>query len=260
MKVFITGGTGYIGTATIAALNDAGHAVEALVRSDREVEGAATVRGSLADLDVLRAGAARADAVIHLAAADAETDRAAAQAMLESGTPYIHTGGVWVYGDTDGVADEDSPQAPPAIVAWRAANERMVLERGGRLILPGLVFGEDAGLIPAFFADRRVIGDGGNRWPLVHVHDLADLYVRALYAEPGSRYIGAGPGEPTMREAIEALIGPVTGSVDAAELGPIGEAFALDQRLTSERARRELGWEPARGLADTLPRSGPAVR
>ena len=80
MNVFITGGTGYIGSATIAALAHAGHRVEALVRGDRSVEGASTVRGTLEDLDVLRAAAARADAVIHLAAAGAETDRAAALA------------------------------------------------------------------------------------------------------------------------------------------------------------------------------------
>jgi len=260
MNVFITGGTGYIGTATIAALNHAGHSVEALVRGDRDVEGATSVRGTLADLDVLRAAASRADAVIHLAAGDADTDRAAAHAMLEAGKPYVHTGGVWVYGDTDGVADEDAPQRPPAIVAWRGANEREVLTKGGRLVIPGLVHGRDAGLIPAFFGDGRVIDDGANRWGLVHVEDIADLYVRALDAAPGSRYIGVGPGQPTMREAVEALIGPVTGSITAADLGPIGEAFALDQRLTSERARRDLGWEPRHTLADTLPRSGPAVR
>jgi nucleoside-diphosphate-sugar epimerase len=260
MNVFITGGTGYIGTATIEALTRAGHEVEALVRSDREVEGATAVRGSLTDLDLLRATATRADATIHLAGADAATDLAAAHAMLDGGGIYVHTGGTWVYGDTDGVADEGAPLRAPAIVAWREANERAVLERGGRLVMPGLVFGHDAGLIPAFFADGRVIGDGANHWGLVHVEDLADLYVRALEAAPGSRYIGVGPGEPTMRETIETLIGPVTGPVTVDELGPIGEAFALDQRLTSARARRELGWEPARGLADTLPRSGPAVR
>ena len=260
MNVFITGGTGYIGTATIAALGRAGHDVEALVRTDRDVAGATTVRGTLTDLDVLRDAASRADAVIHLAPADAETDRAAALAMLDGDGVYIHTGGAWVYGDTDGVADEDAPQHPPAIVAWRAANERAVLARGGRLIMPGLVFGHDGGLIPAFFGDGRILGDGANRWPLVHVEDIAGLYVRALDAPAGSRYIGVGPGEPTMREAVEALIGPVTGSRSPADLGPIGEAFALDQRLTSERARRELGWEPRRSLADNLPRSGPAVR
>jgi nucleoside-diphosphate-sugar epimerase len=260
MNVFITGGTGYLGPAVIAALRAAGHDVTALVRTQRSLEGATTVVGTLADLDVLRAAASRADAVIHLAAADAETDLAAALAMLDERKPYIHTGGVWVYGDTDGIADEDAPQRSPAIVAWRAANERAVLERGGRVIMPGLVYGNDAGLIPAFFGDARILGDGDNHWALVHLEDIADLYVRALKAAPGSRYIGVGPGEPTMREAVEALIGPVTASVSPAELGPIGEAFALDQRLTSARAREQLGWEPRRSLADTLRRSGPAVR
>ena len=249
MNVFITGATGYIGVATIAALNEAGHSVEALVRSDRELEGAKTVRGTLSDLDVLREAAARADAVIHLAAADAETDRAAALAMLEAvDGPYVHTGGVWVYGDTDGVADEDSPQNPPAIVAWRERNEREVLDKGGRLIMPGLVYGANAGLIPMFFGEGRIVGDGTNHWPLVHRDDLADLYVRALQAPAGARYGGVEPGAPTQREAVEALIGPVTSSVTAAELGPIGEAFALDQRFTSERARTELGWTPRHSL------------
>ena len=131
MNVFITGGTGYLGPATIAALVRAGHAVEALVRTPREVPGATTVVGSLTDLDVLREASARADAVIHLAADyggdGARVDREAAAAMLDGGGVYIHTGGVWVYGDTDGVADEDAPENPPAIVAWRAENERAVL-------------------------------------------------------------------------------------------------------------------------------------
>ena len=94
-----------------------------------------------------------------------------------------------------------------------------------------------------------MIGDGDNHWPLVHRDDLADLYVRALAAPAGSKYIGVEPGEPTQREAVEALVGPVTSSVTAAELGPIGEAFALDQRFTSERARTELGWTPRHSLA-----------
>jgi nucleoside-diphosphate-sugar epimerase len=261
MNVFITGGTGYIGTATVAALNQAGHHVEALVRGERGVDGASPVRGALEDLDTLRSAAVRADAVIHLAAADAAADKAAALAILEVlDGPYIHTGGVWVYGDTDGVADEDAPQAPPAIVAWRADNERAVLQAGGRLIMPGLVYGHEAGLIPAFFGDGRVIGDGANHWPLVHVEDIADLYVRALEAPAGARYLGVEAGEPTMRDAVEAIVGPITGSVTAAELGPIGEAFALDQRLSSERARTELGWSPRRSLADNLPLRGPAVR
>jgi nucleoside-diphosphate-sugar epimerase len=251
MKVFITGGTGYLGPATIAALVRAGHSVEALVRSDRSLDGATTVRGSLTDLGVLRDAAARADAVIHLAADysgdGARVDRDAAAAMLESTRTYIHTGGVWVYGDTDGTADEDAPLNPPEIVAWRAANERAVLEAGGRLVMPGLVYGDHAGLIETFFAGPlQYIGDGANRWPLVHRVDIADLYVRALDAPAGARYVGVGPGEPTLREVVAALGGSASISLEGARasMGPIADAFALDQRFTIARAHEELGWTP----------------
>ncbi|MEA2480192.1 MAG: hypothetical protein QOJ07_2114, partial [Thermoleophilaceae bacterium] len=195
--------------------------------------------------------AARADAVIHLAADyggdGARVDREAAAAMLESGRPYVHTGGAWVYGDTDGVADEDAPLNPPDIVAWRDENERAVLEAGGRLVMPGVVYGDHAGLVEAFFAGPlQYIGDGANHWPLVHRADIADLYVRALDAPPGARYLGVGPGEPTLREVVAALGGSSSISLqDArASMGPIADAFALDQRFTSARAREELGWTP----------------
>ena len=167
--------------------------------------------------------------------------------MLSAGRPYVHTGGAWVYGDTDGVADEDAPQNPPAIVAWRAENERLVLEAGGRLVMPGLVYGGHAGLIEQFFAPSpRWIGEGENRWPLVHRDDIADLYVRALAAPAGARYLGVGPGEPTLREVVAALGGSSSISLDDAltSMGPIAEAFALDQRFTSARAREDLGWTP----------------
>jgi nucleoside-diphosphate-sugar epimerase len=165
MNVFITGGSGYIGVATIAALTREGHTVEALVRSDSsagKLNGAKPVRGALTELDVLREAAARADAVIHLAAdygPDAvQTERDATAAMLDGigGGPFIHTGGVWVYGDTDGVADETAPLNPPGLVAWREASEASVMGGGGHpvLVMPGLVYGDHAGLIETFFADQ----------------------------------------------------------------------------------------------------------
>jgi nucleoside-diphosphate-sugar epimerase len=270
MNVFLTGGSGYIGAATIAALTRAGHAVEALARSDSsaaKLSGATPVRGALTDLDVLREAAGRADAVIHLAAdysPDAvEVERAATAAMLEGvgDGPFVFTGGVWVYGDTDGVADEGAPMNPPAIVAWREASEQVVMESGGHpvLVMPGLVYGDRAGLIETFFGGEppiKYIGDGANHWPLVHRLDIADLYVLALGAPAGARYLGVGATTPTLKQVAEALAvsagrpGETESiSLDAAReaMGPIAEAFALDQRFTSEKAHSELGWAPRFG-------------
>jgi nucleoside-diphosphate-sugar epimerase len=262
MKVFVTGGSGYVGRSTIPALVQAGHSVSALVRSPESADvvtglGATPVQGSLQDPDVLRSAASDADAVIHLAAATAAVDRDAAAALQEGlgeRGVYVHTGGTWVYGDTDGVADEESPQDPPAITSWRAANEQLVLSQGnGVLIMPGLVYGRNSGLVETFFAqqDRIPQIDGGtNHWALVHVDDIAQLYVRAITATPGSVYIGVTENVP-VKEIVAALakstgkdVRDITYAEAEATMGPIAEAFALDQRLTSARARRDLGWAP----------------
>ncbi|MEW2548159.1 NAD-dependent epimerase/dehydratase family protein [Streptomyces sp. NPDC047002] len=274
MKVFLTGGSGYIGKAVIEALVRHGHSVRALARSDgsaRAVEapGATALRGGLTDLSVLNEGAAGAEAVVHLAQAESgEEDMAAAAAMQDgvgAGT-YVHTGGTWVYGDTDGVADEDAPWNPPALVAWRRPVEEAVLARaarGGRpvVIRPGLLYGGENRLIDAFFGRpaRRAgavafIGDGSQHWALVHVDDLAELYVAALRAKAGSVYAGVGGTNPTAREVAEAVsrgIGldgatvSVTLQQARADMGPVADAFALDQQFTGARARTELGWAPA---------------
>jgi nucleoside-diphosphate-sugar epimerase len=273
MKVFLTGGSGYIGRATIAELVRLGHTVEALARSDRAeaavvAAGARAVRGGLADLDVLNHAAARAQAVIHLAqATSGEEDLAAAGAMQDGvgGGTYVHTGGSWVYGDTDGVQDETAPWNPPAIVAWRKAVEDAVLARaknGGRpvIVRPGLLYGGDNRLIDVFFVRPGresgaipYVGDGGNHWALIHLDDLARLYAAALSAPAGSVYLGVGGVNPTAKEVAEACARAAglegkTVSLTLAEarerMGPVADAFALDQQLTSAKAQRELGWTP----------------
>ncbi|MFE7236221.1 NAD-dependent epimerase/dehydratase family protein [Streptomyces sp. NPDC001231] len=114
----------------------------------------------------------------------------------------MHTGGVWVYGDTDGVVDEDAPLNPPRITAWRLENEQRVLARaatGGHpvVVMPGLVYGRSGGLVQLYFVEPGrtagavpCVGDGSNHWALVHVDDIAELFVLALNAPDGSVYAG----------------------------------------------------------------------
>ncbi|MDP9850159.1 NAD-dependent epimerase/dehydratase family protein [Streptosporangium lutulentum] len=278
MKVFITGGSGYIGRSTVRALTRRGIEVTALARGEAAARivsdlGATPVRGGLSDLAVLDGAARQADGVIHLGQNysddTAEFDRAAAEA-LQNGAgdrPYVHTGGVWVYGDTDGVANEDSPLNPPQITAWRLENEKRVLSRvasGGHpvLVMPGVVYGRSGGLLQMFFVEPArtadavpLIGDGSNHCALVHVDDIAELYVLALNAEAGSVYCGVSDQNPPMADITRALSHAAgrperTVSLSLAQarerMGPIAEAFALDQRLTGVRARQQLGWTPTR--------------
>ncbi|MFG1809693.1 NAD-dependent epimerase/dehydratase family protein [Streptomyces sp. NPDC049040] len=290
MRVFITGGSGYLGRAVLAALARRGIEAAALARSDasaatvREL-GATAVRGELTDTEVLRRAAVAADGVIHLGASPGPDGPAvalaAARAMQEGlgdRGAYVHTGGVWVYGDTDGVVDEDAPLRPPPIAAWLVDIERVVLAsagQGGRpvVVMPGVVYGHGAGLPTAFFAapgrERGavpVIGDGANHWAVAHVDDIADLYVRALNAAPGSRY--AGVTENLTLAAIARSLSVAVGHPGSFEtltlaeaverMGPVAEAFALDQRMTAARARHDLGWTPSHRdalteLAEPLP-------
>jgi nucleoside-diphosphate-sugar epimerase len=270
MKVFVTGASGYIGQTTVAELVRRGHSVEALARSEAAAcavvsAGAVAVRGGLADLDVLNQAAARAEAVIHLAqASSAEEDLAAATALQDgvgAGT-YVHTGGSWVYGDTDGVRDETAPWNPPPVVAWRKPVEDAVLARGGRpvIVQPGLLYGGDNRLIDHFLVQpgKRAgavacIGAGDNHWALVHVEDIATLYVAALAAKAGSVYLGVGGVHPTALDVAEAVargagLDGKTVSITLAQareqMGPIADAFALDQQLTCAKAQRELDWAP----------------
>ncbi|MGW2034386.1 NAD-dependent epimerase/dehydratase family protein [Streptomyces sp. NPDC001811] len=274
MKIFLTGGSGYIGEATISALVRHGHTVEALARNDRAAGtvaslGATPVRGGLGDLGVLNAAAARAEAVVHLAqAGTGDEDLAAATAMQDgvgTGT-YVHTGGTWVHGDTDGVVDETAPWNPPSLVAWREPVEDAVLRRarqGGRpvLVRPGLLYGGENRLIDMFYAVPGkeagavpYIGDGANRWALVHVDDIAELYVAALKAAPGSVYVGVGGVNPTARECalavarsvgLDGKVASLTLEQARERMGPVADAFALDQQFTPARAEAELGWTPA---------------
>src|SRR6476661_3893050 len=249
MKVFLTGATGYIGTAVAERLRAAGHELSGLARSDQAASklraaGVTPIRGDCTNPAAVADAARSADAAISMATTyDPKVDAPAVDAILDalagSDKPFVYTSGIWVNGDTGGiVVDETTTPEPVELVAWRKAVEDRVLQaakRGVRsvVIRPAIVYGRGGG-IPAGFRDSarkqgaaRFVGTGENRWPMVHVDDLAD---------PASR--GAGLGGNTAEWPIEQA---------REELGDAyADALVLDQQASGRRAQELLGWRPHR--------------
>jgi nucleoside-diphosphate-sugar epimerase len=275
MRVFLTGATGYIGTAVAEHLRAAGHQVMGLARSDAaagrlRAAGVEAVRGDFTDPAGVGATARAADGTISMATAyDLAVDPPAVDAILHalegSGKPFIYTSGIWSHGDTGGhVVDETTPPRPLPMVQWRQAVEDRVLAAAGRnirtiVIRPAIVYGRSGG-IPGGFVESarsegaaRMVGKGENRWPLVFVDDLADLYLRALeQAPPGTLLLGvSGPAVRVRDLATAASRGAgANGRVFAwpldearAELGEYADALALDDLERGSyvpRARRAV--------------------
>ncbi len=276
MRIFLTGATGYIGSAVAHALRAGGHEVAGLARTGEaarklEAQGIGAHRGNLREPDQTADAAAAFDGVIHTAFENDPNapliDEAFVRAVLDklsgTGKTFIYTSGVWVMGNTDKKADEDSPLDPPAVVAWRPAVERKVLAAAERnirtvVIRPGMVYGRGAGIVAGFVKSARetgsalVVGSGENHWSFVHVDDLADLYLRALNAKPGSLYVAATEVR-RVRDVAEAAsrAAGAQGRVQSWELeeayhnlGPAVAGLVLDQRVSTHRAEQELGWRP----------------
>jgi nucleoside-diphosphate-sugar epimerase len=282
MEVFLTGATGYIGASVANELLKAGHKVTGLARTPEKAKQLETrgVRATLGDLlkpETIAASAKAAEGVIHIAStndanasqADAAVVRAILNVLAGTGKPFIYTSGVWVLGSTgEKIADEHTPVNPTPLVAFRPAIEQEVLgskDSGVRSIVirPALVFGR-GGSIPKMLADSareagaaRYVGDGKNHWPFVDVDDLAALYVLALEkAPPGSLYHAAdGPSYRVLEVAEAASIG--AGAKGKTQSWPLEEArktlwafadaLVLDQQVSGEKARKELGWSPRAG-------------
>ncbi|QNE34232.1 NAD-dependent epimerase/dehydratase family protein [Leifsonia shinshuensis] len=282
MTILLTGATGYIGSSVLPRLLEEGHGVTALVRDEAKAEavraaGATAVVGDAADAELLTRLARESDGVIHLASGP-DVDPVLVPAVLAglagSGKPFVHTGGVWTYGSNADIT-EDSPAAPPALTAWRAAAEALVLGDSGvrgTVVVPSIVYGHGKGLARVIVDAPRgegddaalaLIGDGSQHWATVHVDDLAALYVLALEnATAGSVYIGASGANPTVRElgelAAAAAGAPGVSAETVAEtaerLGAgLTEALLLDQQARGTKARIDLGWEPnGPALADEI--------
>ncbi len=287
MKVFITGSTGLIGTAVVTELLGHGHTVHGLARSDasaRAVQeaGGTAVRGSLADLDVIRSGAAEADGVIHLAFAnDFSSPEALAHAVAEETAALTTLGEALVGTDRPLVAVSGTPWVPGRVsteadplpmdgpVGGRGRTVTAILELASRGVrasavrLPRTVHvdgeGGFAGLLTNIARASGVSGypgDGAQRWPAVHALDAAVLFRLALEAAPAGSSWHAVDDEGDAVRDIAAVIGRRLGlpveSVPAEAFGTLGQLFATDQPSSSAYTRAELGWTPThpRLLAD----------
>ena len=274
MKVFLTGGSGYIGSTVALALKKAGHDVLALVRDEAKGQtlkaaGIKLVKGELGNPAGYAGAAWGRAAFVNLAQdyspSGVELDKktiTSAKDLLRGqvGATFIYTSGCWVHGSTEGVADETTPLQPAKMVAWRPAHEQLALEMAkdgirSVVVRPGIVYGGKGGLTGMFFGSAlktgaaQTVGDGENHWPLVHVDDLAELYVRLVERAPaGSVFDASDASRLKQREVAEAASraagkdGKV--AVQQPDGSPFHEALTLDQRISSEKARNDLDWRP----------------
>jgi nucleoside-diphosphate-sugar epimerase len=286
MRVFVTGASGWIGSAVVPELIGAGHQVLGLARSDSSAaavaaSGAEVLRGDLNDLDALRAGAADCDGVVHLAfihdftnfEASARADRRAIETMgavLEgSGKPLVIAAGTpAVPGRVATERDEPVPGSPAAV---RAANAQVALDMAARGVrssvvgLPRTVHGDGdhhgfIAIMVGIARDKGVsgyVGDGSSRWPAVHVLDAAHLFRLAVEQAPaGSRLNAVGDeGVPTrdIAEVIGRHLNLPVASVPAEDFGFLGLILSVDQPASGALTRELLRWQPTQpGLIEDL--------
>ncbi|MEU0090002.1 SDR family oxidoreductase [Kribbella sp. NPDC006257] len=279
MKVFVTGGTGLIGSAVVAELLGHGHAVLVLARSEAsaaaaEKAGAEVLRGSLADLDVLRAGTAQSDGVIHLAfsndfssldavarsvAEETAAIAALGEELVGSDRPFVTVSGTpYVAGRVSTEADAPSTEG---LVGGRGRAVLAALDLASRGVrtsavrLPRTVHNEGkggfAGMLTSIARQTGVAGYPGNgeqRWPAVHALDAAVLFRLALESAPaGSSWHAVADEGDAVRDIVTVIgeqLGLPVQSLPPESFGALGAVFAMDQPSSSTHTQDALGWKP----------------
>src|SRR5688500_7819385 len=291
MHIFLTGATGYVGSAVMDALLRNGHEVTALVRDPEKAErvsgrGVHPIIGELSKPASYAAAAEGADSIIHTAIESSKrmqkVDRLALDILLgaaarraASGQPagVFYTSMTWVLGETRHTTEE-TPVNPIPLVAWRPDHEQIVLDAardGVRAVVirPGVVYGGARGIVGDLLKDAanglvRVVGTGQNRWACIYDRDLADLYVRVSTLNDAA---GIFHANDEADESVDDIVAAISQHaklppdvrhmpIDEArkKLGAHADALALDQIVRSPRARA-LGWAPTlRSVAGSVAR------
>src|SRR5437879_4440554 len=291
MKIFVTGATGFIGSAIVRELIDAGHQVLGMARSDAGAKsliaaGAEVHRGDLKDLESLRSGAAMSDGVIHTGfihdfsnfQANCEIDKRAIEtlgsALEGSDRPLFVTSGLATVAEGRTPTEEDAPlPSSPSYPRVSEATAETLLKRGVRasvVRLPQVHNTIKQGLVTYAIAVARekgvsvYVGDGLNRWAAVHVLDAARLYRLALEKqEVGARYHAVAEEGVPVRDIAEAIgralnvpVVPKSAEEAAAHFGWIGMFVGRDLIGSSVQTQRRLGWRPTGpGLITDLDRA-----
>jgi nucleoside-diphosphate-sugar epimerase len=281
MKVFVTGANGYIGFAVASRFAAKGHQVKGLVRTAEKAKKIARaeilpVIGDMSHPESYGDAARTCELLVHCAAdltqdfhaLDRKTVNYLIQIAHESNLSrrLIYTSGVWLYGDTgNDVVTENSPLNPTRLVLPRQETENIVLNANSRelttiRIRPGCVYGGSGGLTASWFdsamkkGQAHIIGDGHFRWAMVHVEDLADLYVRAGEAYGSGEVFNATDRSRFTIEECAKAANRVTGKPNAIQkisieearksMGDFADCLTLNQHVDSSKAVRLLNWRP----------------
>lgn len=280
MRIFVTGAVGYIGHAVAKAFRAKGHTVYGLVRSDEDarllsLDEIWPIQGDLEQPESYKKILNEVEVAIHCAFdfssekgvdQEAKTIDTILQVFAQSSLPrsFIYTSGVWVYGSRGyQMIDESMPLKPLECVKWRPAHEEKVLKATSPklrtvVMRPGHVYGGIGGLTNILFTSTEngsvvIAGEGHNRWPMVHLQDLAYAYVSAIEKElTGVIFNVVDDSTATLREMAEAIarVANLEGKIEVLpvdkakeQYGPLVEGFTIDLTVNNSRIKRLLGWQ-----------------